>query len=274
MIPRPFVKWAGGKTKLLSELLKYTPVNFDTYYEPFIGGGALLFELQPKRAVIADVNTELINCYKVIQQAPDKLAAIIDSFPVSPEFFYKLREADREQAYEHKSSIWKAARIIYLNKTCYNGLYRVNNKGEFNAPWGKYSNPKIYDWDNLQAVSAYLNDNQVSIEAKSFDELLMSKVFTPSSFVYCDPPYDVLTDTSDFTGYCKGGFTRNHQRVLKICVDVLSRNCVKVLVSNADTPFIRDLWKDYNIIEVKARRSINSVADKRGNVTELLIKNY
>lgn len=273
MNPKPFLKWAGGKTQLLPQLVEHIP-NFDTYYEPFLGAGALLFELQPKRAVIADVNAELINCYRAIKHNSEELVAIINSFPINSEFFYRLRAADRDLSFALKSDVWKAARIIYLNKTCFNGLYRVNNKGEFNSPWGKYSNPKIYDWDNLQFVNSYLNNSSVKIIDQDFEALLRSEFFAASSFVYCDPPYDVLSDTSDFTGYSAGGFTRKHQWGLRACVDILSRDGVKVLVSNADTPFIRDLYKDYEIVEVQAKRSINSKGNKRGNVTELLIKNY
>lgn len=265
------MKWAGGKTQLLPQLVEHIP-SFDTYYEPFIGGGALLFELQPKKAVIADVNSELINCYKVVKDKPRELASLIDTFPINSEFFYELRSADRDADYTHKSPVWKAARILYLNKTCFNGLYRVNNKGEFNAPWGKYSNPKIYDWDNLQAVSAYFNDNLVCFETEGFYDTLVEP--SKGDFVYCDPPYDVLSDTSNFTGYTLGGFTRADQKCLKEYIDDLTNEGVKVLQSNADTPFIRTLYSDYNIIEVQAKRSINSKGDKRGSITELLIKNY
>lgn len=272
MKPKPFLKWAGGKTQLLPELVKHVPSEFGTYYEPFIGGGALLFHLQPRNAVIADVNQELVNCYKVIANAPDWLKGVIDTFPIESEFFYELRAADRAATFQDKSDIWRAARLIYLNKTCFNGLYRVNQKGEFNAPWGKYKNPKIYDADNLIAVSKYLVSNNVLINVRDFRASLLAP--ESNDFVYLDPPYDVLTDTSNFTGYTLVGFDRSNHKNLKECMDSLSARGVKALQSNADTPFIRALYADYEIVEVQAKRAINSKADKRGNITELLIKNY
>jgi DNA adenine methylase len=270
--PQPFVKWAGGKRKLLPELTKHVPTQFETYYEPFLGAGALLFHLQPKIAFISDSNAELINCYKVLKDEPEWLANTIDSFPVNSEFYYELRAADKNEDFLNKPCLWRAARFIYLNKTCYNGLYRVNRQGEFNVPFGKYKNPSIYDIENINAVNCFLSFNSVSIEAMDFHVSLMMP--GRNDFVYLDPPYDVLSDTSNFTGYTLGGFQKADQRVLKGWMDKLTARGAKVLQSNADTPFIRNLYSDYEIIEVFAKRSINSKGDKRGNVTELLIRNY
>lgn len=272
MKPKPFLKWAGGKTQLLPELVKHVPSEFGTYYEPFIGGGALLFHLQPRNAVIADVNADLILCYETIKENLDLLISTIDSFPMSSEFYYELRAADREESFSSKPDFWRAARLIYLNKTCFNGLYRVNSKGEFNVPFGKYKNPAIYDFENLVAINSFLSFNDIKIINQGF-QLTMSMA-NNSDFMYLDPPYDVLSETSNFTGYTLEGFARKDQQVVKLCMDSLSGRGVKVLQSNADTPFIRALYADYNIIEVQAKRAINSKADKRGNVTELLIKNY
>ena len=272
---KPFLKWAGGKTQLLPELLKHVP-TFDTYYEPFIGGGALLFELQPKRAVIADVNAELINCYKVIRDNPDRLMELLDTFPVNQQFFHKMRDEDRDEAFVMASDEWRAARIIYLNKTCYNGLYRVNGKGQLNSPWGyKEPNLKVYERSNIEVISSYLNSSRIEMLNSGFNETLRKiKLSDGSVFVYCDPPYDVLSETSNFTGYSVGGFSRQAQTALKTSVDELTKLNCKVLLSNADTPFIRNLWNDYEIITVEASRAINSKASKRGKINEVLIKNY
>lgn len=276
MNPKPFLKWAGGKTQLLPVLSEHIPGVFDTYYEPFVGAGALFFHLMPNKAVIADINSELINCYAMLANSETALKTleIIDGFPINQEFFYQLRAADREKDFFQKSSAWRAARIIYLNKTCYNGLYRVNGNGEFNAPWGKYKNPKIYCPDNIKAVMDYLQNSSASISISPTDYKFTLLCPTYKDFVYLDPPYDVLTETSNFTGYAMGGFHREQQKALKECVDNLTDGNVRVLQSNADTPFIRNLYKDYEIIEVQAKRNINSNADKRGAITELLIKNY
>ena len=276
---KPFLKWAGGKTQLLPEVLKHVPQSFDTYYEPFIGGGALLFEMQSKRAVIADVNAELINCYKVIRDNPDRLMELLDTFPIDEDFFYKMRQADRDEAFVMASDYWKAARIIYLNKTCFNGLYRVNKRGEFNTPWGKKKpGQSIYDRGQIEAISTYLNNNQVTILNSGFNETLKRiskpRISDGKVFVYCDPPYDVLSETSNFTGYSVGGFSRQDQTVLKNSVDDLTDLNCKVLLSNADTPFIRNLWKDYEIITIESSRAINSKGAKRGKINEVLIKNY
>lgn len=273
MNPKPFLKWAGGKTQLLPELLKHVPTDFETYYEPFLGGGALLFELQPKRAVIADINWELVNVYEELKSNPTKVTGYIDSFPIKKEFFYKLRELDRVRGWDHNFDwAWRAARMMYLNKTCYNGLWRVNKKGENNTPWGYYSNPTIYELDNIHAVSSYLNTSDVDISSADFQNTLSNP--TTNDFVYLDPPYDILNDTSNFTGYSAGGFSKGNHEILKQCVDSLTKRNVKVLQSNADTPFIRDLYADYHIVEVQAKRSINSKGNRRGSITELLIKNY
>ncbi len=275
---KPFLKWAGGKTQLLSELLKHVP-SFDTYYEPFIGGGALFFELQPKRAVIADVNAELVNCYKVIRDNPDRLMQLLDTFPVNQQFFYKMRAEDREKAFVMASYEWRAARIIYLNKTCYNGLYRVNSKGELNSPWG-YKEPdlKVYERSNIESVSQYLQNNRVRILNSSFNEvwrnIAKTRISDGKVFIYCDPPYDVLSETSKFTGYSVGGFNKQAQISLMSAVENLTELNCKVLLSNADTPFIRNLWKDYEVVTVEASRAINSKGAKRGKINEVLIKNY
>ena len=272
MSPKPFLKWAGGKTQLLPVLSEHIPGKFDCYHEPFLGAGALFFHLQPSNAVIADINQDLINCYKCIRNELDLVLGHIDSFPINEEFYYALREEDRHTLFVEGSLEYKAARLIYLNKLCYNGLFRVNKLGQFNVPYGKYKNPKIYDWQNLMDINSYFFGNYVEISSADFEQVISRS--KSGDFVYCDPPYDVVSPTSNFTGYAMGGFTKEDHERLKLAIDRASRRSVKILQSNADTPFIRNLYKDYEIIEVQAKRAINSKADKRGNVTELLIKNY
>lgn len=266
----PFVKWAGGKRQLLPELLKHVPNNYNTYFEPFLGGGALLFALQPSKAFINDINSELINCYLVIAEHPLHLLAEIKTFPIDQDFYYKLREEDRNPYFQQKDRIWRAARFIYLNKTCFNGLYRVNQKGQNNVPWGKYKNPTVLDKSVLE-VSHYLRTSKVCICNTTWQGIF--SLVTPNSFVYLDPPYDVLSQTANFTGYSEKPFGKTEQAELKAGMDMLTERGAKVLQSNANTPFICNLYKDYEIIEVQAKRAINSKGDKRGNVTELLIKN-
>lgn len=272
MNPKPFLKWAGGKTQLLPVLSEHVPFKYGCYYEPFLGGGALLFHLQPYKAVVSDINAELINCYECIVAIPENVIKHLDLFPINQDFFHELRAADRSEDWLSKENSWKAARIIYLNKTCYNGLYRVNRKGEVNSPWGYYDNPTIYEAENLEMIRRFLYGSQKRIFAEDFQTVLTKPV--AGDFVYLDPPYDILSDTSSFTGYAAGGFHKEHHVILKKLVDELTAKDVKVLQSNADTPFIRNLYKDYKIIEVQAKRAINSKGNKRGNVTELLIKNY
>jgi DNA adenine methylase len=269
---KPFLKWAGGKTQLLPVLSEHVPFKYGCYYEPFLGGGALLFHLLPPKAFVSDINAELINCYQCLQSLPEKVTKHLDSFPINQDFFHELRAADRAEDWQNRESSWKAARVIYLNKTCYNGLYRVNRKGEVNSPWGYYDNPTIYEPESLDGIRNYLSDFGKRLVAEDFQIALTKPV--AGDFVYLDPPYDILSDTASFTGYSAGGFHKEHHVILKKLVDELTAKDVKVLQSNADTPFIRNLYKDYKVIEVQAKRSINSKGNKRGNVTELLIKNY
>ena len=269
--PKPFVKWAGGKTQLLPELLKHIP-KYTTYFEPFGGGGALFFALKSPMSFISDINEELINCYEMVADYHKVIITTIQSMPVDENFFYQLREADRKPNFKSRNRIWRAARFIYLNKTCYNGLYRVNKKGQFNVPWGKYSNPTLVDEKTLKDAACFLRFSKPYVSCLPWQEIF--KVPGSNDFVYLDPPYDVLTETANFTSYSKLPFGKNEQTELKAGVDELNARGAKVLQSNANTPFIRNLYKDYEIIEVQAKRTINSNGNKRGNVTELLIKNY
>jgi DNA adenine methylase len=271
---QPFLKWAGGKRQLVPEIRKYIPHKFKLYFEPFVGAGAVLFDLQPQTALINDVNEELVNCYRVIKDDPEGLIAHTRQHRNAEEYFYRLRSLDREPGFKNLSSIERASRIIYLNKTCYNGLFRVNSQGQFNVPFGKYANPVIVDEIVIRAVSRYFNEAHVQISNDDF-ELALSGAGR-GDFVYLDPPYDPLSDTSSFTGYNLNSFGRDEQRRLHRVCDELTRRGCKVLLSNSATDFIRELYSDasrYTIVEVEANRNINSVGTSRGKISELLISN-
>ncbi|MDU5740139.1 MAG: DNA adenine methylase [Clostridium sp.] len=273
VLAAPVLKWVGGKRQLMGEIEKVLPKTYTKYYEPFIGGGAVLFELQPNKAVINDVNSELINLYNVIKDDVESLIEDLRKHENTAEYFYKIREIDRDrELYEKLSKVEKASRIVYLNKTCFNGLFRVNKAGEFNSPFGKYKNPNIVDEITLRAVSKYFNKADIKILNGDFEQSL--KGIRKGSFVYFDPPYDPVSSSANFTGYDKGGFGRDEQIRLKKLCDKLDKKGVKFLLSNSATDFIKDLYKDYNIEVVKAKRAINSNGNARGEVDEVLVRNY
>lgn len=272
--PQPFLKWAGGKRQLLPEIRKYIPQMFDTYYEPFVGAGAVLFDLRPKKAVINDINKELINVYMVIRDHVDELIEDLKRHKNEKEYFYALRNLDRTPQYAELSPVKKASRIIYLNKTCYNGLYRVNKRGEFNVPFGRYKNPQFVNETVLRAVHAYFNSAQIVMKNEDF----VSAVATAKKgdFVYFDPPYDPVSETSSFTSYSLDGFTKDDQiRLRDLCTELDERG-VKFLLSNSATDFIMNIYseKGFIIEKVAAARHINSDAAKRGKIYEVLIRNY
>lgn len=273
--PAPVVKWAGGKRQLLDSILPLLPVRMPLYCEPFAGGAALLFALRPRRAIVNDLNAELIALYQVIRDDVEALVVDLGKHENTPEYFYALRDLDRNpREFAALSPVEKASRLLYLNRTCYNGLYRVNSAGHFNTPFGRYKNPNIVNAGGLRAVSAYFNTADIRFESRDFAEVL--KALPKSSFVYLDPPYDPLSETSSFTGYSRGGFGREEQIRLKECCDELTRRGIRFLLSNSATPFILDLYRDYKdlIVTVEARRAVNSVAGGRGAVREVLVRNY
>ena len=272
---KPFVKWAGGKRQLVPTILaNHLPKNYNlqTYYEPFIGGGALLFSLQPKKAVINDSNAELINCYKTIKNSLDELIEDLKNHKNNEYYYYDIRDWDREKNFKSKTEVQRASRIIFLNKTCYNGLFRVNSQGQFNVPFGKYKNPNILDIAVLKAVNKYLNENQVRILNSDFQEAV--KDAKRGDFIYLDPPYDPVSETASFTGYDVNGFNKQEQRRLKEVFDDLNSRGCHILLSNAYTEFIEDLYKDYQHTKISAIRAINCNGKKRGKVDEILVKNY
>lgn len=274
-IIKPFLKWAGGKRQLIPQIKENMPKNYNKYYEVFIGGGAVLFTIQPSYAVINDSNKELINCYQVIRDHADELIEELKTHKNDKDYFYEIRRLDRStKKYSELSNIQRASRIIYLNKTCYNGLFRVNSQGEFNVPYGKYKNPDIVNEAVIKAVSKYLSDNQIEMLNKDFSTALNSA--QKGDFIYLDPPYDPVSDTASFTGYDINGFKKEDQKRLKALIDQLHEKGCKILLSNSYTDFIRDLYKDsyYKHIKISAIRSINSQGYKRGKIDEILIKNY
>ncbi|HEN0363672.1 MULTISPECIES: DNA adenine methylase [Bacillota] len=270
----PVVKWVGGKRQLLSDIVPLIPKNFSTYVEPFVGGGAVIFDIQPKKAIINDFNSELINIYKVIKEKPQELILALENHERlnSEEYFYEVRALDRNENYNRMTDIEKASRIIYLNKTCFNGLFRVNQAGQFNSPYGKYKNPNIVNMPVVLAMSKYFNENNIKIIDGDYKNAL--KNLRKGAFVYFDPPYMPISSSSSFTGYTENGFDKKQQIELKKECDKLNVKGIKFLLSNSDHPFIRELYQDYEIITVKAKRSINSNGNKRGEINELLVRNY
>ncbi len=273
MLVSPVLKWVGGKRQLLSVLNPLLPKRITTYCEPFIGGGALLFDLLPKNAYVNDINTDLMRVYSVIKNDVDSLIATLLGFKNEEAFFYSVRDWDRDsEKYAALSEVQKAARILYLNKTCYNGLFRVNSAGEFNSPFGNYRNPNIVNAPALRAMSSYLNS--ATIQFSSLDYAYVLQNLPRGCFVYLDPPYDPLSDTSSFTGYSKGGFTRADQIKLRECCDDLNKRGIKFMLSNSATEFIKEQYAAYHITIVQAKRKVNSDSTKRGEVDEVVVRNY
>ena len=275
LVLSPVLKWVGGKRQLLNDIIPMIPKNCSTYVEPFIGGGAVLFELQPKKAIINDFNSELINVYTVIRDYSEELIKELQFHKDNntSEHFYAVREYDRKpEFFSQMTPVQKAARVIYLNKTCYNGLYRVNSAGQFNSPYGKYKNPNIVNETVIRAMSKYFNENNIVIKNEDFKGAL--KGLRRGAFVYLDPPYMPISSSSSFTGYTENGFNEDKQRELKELCDKLDKKGIKFLQSNSDCEFIRELYSGYRIKTIKAKRAINSKGNSRGEINEVLIYNY
>lgn len=279
---KPILKWAGGKRQLLGVISKYLSLDTlgeGTYYEPFLGGGSVLFYLCPKKAVVNDYNQEIINVYKAVKNNPNKLVSLLKAHKLndSKEYFYKIRSVDRENDFGNKrkySNIFKAARTIYLNKTCFNGLYRVNSKGQFNVPYASYVNPPICDENNIKEINNYFSNQDITILSCDFEEAV--KDAKEGDYIYFDPPYD-YEDENGFVSYVKEGFSRaDLLRLKKVCDELINRGC-KVLISNNDTSFVRTTFKgdNFKIVYVTnaitANRSINCNGNKRRNAKEVLI---
>ncbi|TMI63774.1 DNA adenine methylase [Candidatus Bathyarchaeota archaeon] len=270
----PFVKWAGGKTSLLPELLPHVPHRLTSYYEPFLGGGALFFGICARTtsfsAHLSDTNEELINAYRVIKESPDELISFLsrfqkeyDSAPDQSAYFYQKRD------WRHTGRVESAARLIFLNKTCYNGLYRVNSKGEFNVPFGRYKNPRILNSDVISAASHVLENTKAELRTIDYKDALTS--CGRADFVYLDPPYQPPTKTSSFTDYTPGGFSEKDQEELaEEFGKLVDRGCIVVL-SNSETSLTRHLYNDFEIRKVTVNRPINSVGAGRTGYKELIV---
>lgn len=277
--PKPFLKWAGGKSQLLKQFTRFYPRKFAAYYEPFVGSGAVYFHLyglnmngelgnSMTKVHLSDSNHELMNCYHVIRDRVNDLVAALVVYKTnhSKTHYYEVRSQDAESL----NNVQRAARFIYLNKTCFNGLYRVNSKGRFNVPMGKYKNPAILDVVTLANVRAALHG--VELKTQNFKKVLEHA--KSGDFVYFDPPYHPLTSTSNFTSYTQDSFGEKQQRELADVVRELDRKGCKVMVSNSWTPLILDLYKHFDLKEVKASRIINSKSEKRGKISEVVVMNY
>ena len=276
MNAKPIVKWAGGKRQLIDKLLEYMPKEYDCYYEPFVGGGALLFELMPKNAVINDVNKELLAIYKCLSNENDFNLMLSDlenhEKNHSEDYYYKVREEDRMPEFE-EMPIWKrASRAIYLNKSCFNGLYRVNSNGFFNVPSGKKKKVQTYDKDNIIKLHNYfMNENVIIFEGDFSASVAKAKA---GDFVYFDPPYDSFDDKDSFTSYTKFNFSKEDQKRLAELFKELTDKGVYVMTSNHNTKFINELYNGFNVHVVNAKRMINSDSKGRGDVEEVIITNY
>lgn len=262
----PFLKWAGGKGRLLGQYQAFFPKRFSRYYEPFVGAGAVFFHLAPKHAVLSDTNPDLVACYQVLKHDVDDLVELLRMYRHDKDFYYHVRELDAATL----SPVQRAARMIFLNKTCFNGLWRVNRRGQFNVPFGDYKNPKILDEENLRAVSAALQ--HVEILHSPFDHVL--EVARKGDFIYMDPPYHPVSSTASFTSYSADDFKPEDQRRLADTYRALAERGCKVMLSNSDVPFIRELYADFRIEQVWAARAINRDASKRGAVSEVVVLNY
>lgn len=266
------VKWAGGKKQLLSQFQPYFPKQIERYFEPFIGGGAVAFYIikhyAPKEVFLSDSNEELINAYSVIKADVDGLIAILKEYKKShsKEFYYKIRSQNPKSL----SNLQRAARFIYLNKTCFNGLYRVNGNGEFNVPIGSYKNPTIYNEPELREISSLLKN--AIIEVRQFYEI--ESEVKRYDFVYFDPPYYPVSKTASFTTYTKEDFLESEQKSLAKLFKTLDAKGAVLMLSNSDSEFIKKLYNGYNIGVVRATRMINCDASGRGKINEIVVTNY
>ena len=277
LVPKPFVKWAGGKRQLLPILSQYVPQNFDTYFESFLGGGAVLFHLISQNpqleCFVSDLNSTLILSYVTIRDRVDELIISLEKYSENyfknpEEYYYSIRECNP------KNQIDKVSRLIFLNKTCFNGLYRVNSKGKFNVPIGKYVNPNIVNKENLLAVSHVLQSKGISIKCEDFTTSI--KAAQKDDFVYLDPPYQPVSSTANFTSYTNDNFSfKDQERLFAEFQKLDSKGC-KVMLSNSKSKEVIDLFSEYsdNIIEINTNRFINSNSKKRTGHTEILVKNY
>lgn len=264
-MPKPFIRWVGGKAQSLRSLRSHVPLNFNRYYEPFVGGGAFFFSMMPKDAFLSDVNKELMITYEVLRDDVEALMRLLREYPNTEEFFKELRATDLDPL----TRLETAARFIYLNKTCFNGLYRVNQKGQFNAPYNKTNKANICDRAVLTVCSKALQG--VKLMSGRFNQAITKA--DKGDFIYLDPPYMPVKSDS-FTAYSDKGFQQPEHEELAGWFDELTKFGVQIMMSNSDVPWVRERYEQYKIIEIMAKRSVNSKGSGRGPVQELLIKNY
>lgn len=271
---QPFTKWTGGKRKLIPKLKELMPEAYGNYYEPFIGGGALFFELSPRVAIINDFNEELINCYIQIKENPIKLIEIlkIHKEKNSKEYYLEIRGLDRADKFKELSKVERAARIMYMLRVDFNGLYRVNSKNQFNVPYGNYANPKVVDEELINNISNYLNTYDITMTSGDFEDSVST--VKEGDFVYFDPPYIPLNETSSFTSYTHEGFSYEDQVRLRNTVRRLTEKGVKVMVSNSSSKLTIDLYEEFNIHYVEVSRTNGAKSSSRGIIKEVIITNY
>lgn len=271
MSTKPPFKWAGGKTRLLSKIVPLLPQSYNDYFEPFLGGGGLYFHLQPKTAHISDVNVELINAYQIIKSSLPLLISELQHYKNTQEYYGDIRRLDRDSiAFAKLSLVQRAARFIYLNKTCFNGLYRVNSRGQFNVPFGHRNSPNILDVENLQSCSQVLQTANIACE--SFANVYQHA--KKDDFVYFDPPYIPDGISSTFTQYTQDGFgIANQQELLNVC-NLLDARGVKWMLSNSSAPMVYDLYNKFNIVTVEVQRNIAANGANRRKVNEVIVRNY
>lgn len=271
---QPFTKWTGGKRQLLPVIRELIPKTYNRYFEPFVGGGALFFDLAPKDAVINDFNAELINCYQQIKDNPQELIEILKVHQEynSKEYYLDLRSADRDERIDMMSEVQRAARILYMLRVNFNGLYRVNSKNQFNVPYGRYKNPKIVDEEFISAISVYINNNQLEIKVGDFEKAIVD--VRTGDFVYFDPPYIPLSETSAFTSYTHEGFSFADQVRLRDAFKRLSDTGAYVMLSNSSSALVEELYKDFNIHYVEATRTNGAKSSSRGKISEIIVTNY
>lgn len=274
---KPVVKWVGGKSQLIDEIVPRLPRNFNRYLEPFLGGASVLLSIAPDIALVNDLNSELINMYKVVKNYPNSLMEKLDVHEnkLSENYYYFIRGLDRDIGLKNLNHIYRASRFIFLNKSGFNGLYRVNSEGYMNVPFGKKETVNTYSRDNILQVSNYFNENNLSFFNKDYFVFLLENV-KEGDFVYLDPPYDPISETSSFSAYQKTGFTREDQIQLRDACLMIHNRGAYFMLSNSKTDFIEKIYDvdGFTINYVNARRSINSNGKLRGEVQEVLITNY
>ena len=255
---RPVLKWAGGKSQLIPNLEGKMPANYNRYFEPFFGGGALFFHLKPQLSVISDSNEELIVLYQTLVSKVEEVIELLKSYPNDKDFFYSMREMDREE--KRLSDVERSARTVYLNKTCFNGLYRVNRKGEFNTPFGNYKNPTICDEENLREASKMLN--QAQIICGDYSDVLLKNA-KKDDFIFLDPPYIPISENSDFKRYTKEQFgIEDHHKLKQVVNELHERECF-IILTNSNHPTVIEQYKEYQIEIVKTKRNINCKGELR-----------